>query len=108
VEGQSVHFTTEAIGVPVPMLSWQRDGRMLSDADDGGRYRIQTDGGRSSLQITAAKPEDSAWFQCTAASVSGMASNRAKLVVQGSVIIIIVYLIYNAFGIIIPEGREIE
>jgi Immunoglobulin I-set domain len=84
VEGQPVQFTTEAVGVPVPMMSWQKDGRMLSDADDGGRYRIQTEGGWSSLQIAAAKPEDSAWFQCSAVSVAGTAANRARLVVQGT------------------------
>jgi len=81
-EGQPVHFTTEAIGVPVPMIGWQKDGRMLPASGDD-RYRIETDGARSSLHIPAAGPDDNAWFQCTAASVAGTAVNRARLVVHG-------------------------
>jgi len=72
----------EAIGVPVPMIGWQKDGRMLPASGDD-RYRIETDGGRSSLHISAARPDDNAWFQCTAASVAGTAINRARLIVHG-------------------------
>jgi len=81
-EGQPVCFTAEATGVPVPMIGWQKDGRMLPGAADD-RYRIETDGSRSSLHISSARPEDNAWFTCTAASVAGTAVNRARLVVQG-------------------------
>ena len=81
-EGQSAFFTTEAVGVPVPMIGWQKDGRMLPASGDD-RYRIETDGSRSSLHIAAARPDDNAWFQCTAANVGGTAINRARLIVQG-------------------------
>ena len=80
-EGQPVHFTAEAVGVPQPMLGWSKDGRILPVA--GEHYRIETDGGRSSLHIAAARPDDNAWFQCTAASVVGTAVNRARLIVHG-------------------------
>ena len=85
-EGQPVVFTAEAVGVPVPMLGWQKDGRMLPASGAGDdRYRVETDaGGRSTLRIAAARPDDNAWFQCTAASVAGTATNRARLVVQGN------------------------
>ena len=82
-EGQPVHFTAEAVGVPLPMLGWSKDGRMLPVAGGDERYRIDTDGGRSSLHIAAARPDDNAWFQCTAASVAGTAVNRARLIVHG-------------------------
>ena len=78
--GQPVRFEAEAVGVPVPMMSWQKDGKMLSSDD---RYRIHTDGGHSALQIAAAQKDDNAWFQCTAASAAGMATNRARLTVLG-------------------------
>lgn len=81
-EGQPVRFTAEAVGVPVPMIGWQKDGRMLPTSGDD-RYRVETDGGLSSLHIAAARPNDNAWFQCTAASAAGTATNRARLVVQG-------------------------
>ena len=81
-EGQPVLFTAEAVGVPVPMFGWLKDGRMLPVSGDD-RYRIETDGGRTSLHIAAARADDNAWFQCNAASVAGTAINRARLVVQG-------------------------
>ena len=84
-EGEPVLFSVEAVGVPVPMIGWSKDGRMLPGPGAAGddRYRVETDGGRSSLHIAAARPDDNAWFQCTAASVAGTATNRARLVVQG-------------------------
>lgn len=80
LEGMPVSFEAEARGFPAPMMSWQRDGRMLSTDN---QYHIQTAGGRSSLHIAHAGPEDNAWFQCTAANVAGVATNRARLIVQG-------------------------
>lgn len=35
-EGQTVTLTCQANGVPTPMMSWQKDGRMLSELD----YRL--------------------------------------------------------------------
>ena len=80
VEGAPVLFSAEAVGVPTPMMSWQKDGKMLSSDN---HYQIQQDGPRSSLQIAAARPDDSAWFQCSAVNTAGSASNRARLIVQG-------------------------
>ncbi len=60
------------------MMSWQKDGRMIPGDD---HYRIDTHGGRSSLMIPEVRPEDNAWYQCTAANVAGTASNRARLIV---------------------------
>lgn len=82
VEGQPVSFEAEASGHPVPMMSWQKDGRILSSND---QYRIDTTGGHSSLHITSARAEDNASFQCTAANIAGVATSRAKLTVQGKV-----------------------
>ena len=79
-EGQPVTFHVEAVGVPKPMMSWFKDGQLIPD---GSRYRIETDGGHSSLYIDAAQPEDSAWFQCLAGNIAGSATNRAKLNVAG-------------------------
>jgi len=84
-EGDPVAFTVDAVGVPAPMLGWAKDGRSVPGAGGGDdRYRVETDGARSTLAIAAARPDDNAWFQCTAASVAGTAVNRARLVVQGN------------------------
>lgn len=79
-EGEPVFLTAEAVGNPTPMMSWQKDGRHITG--DDLRYRIETDGGRSSLHIPEATAQDNAWFQCTAANCTGTATNRARLIVQ--------------------------
>jgi len=50
----------------------------VSDAG-GDHYRIHTEGNRSTLYIPSVRPDDDAWYQCTAASVSGTATNRVRL-----------------------------
>ena len=50
------------------------------------RFLIRTQGGRSSLSCERADARDTAWYQCTAASVAGTATNRARLNVQGKVL----------------------
>ena len=55
------------------MLDWIQD-----------QYRISTEPGRTELYIPAARAEDNATFQCTAANASGSATNRARLVVHGT------------------------
>jgi len=79
-QGEPVTFCAVAEGVPTPMMSWQKDGRMISSDN---QYQIQTDNGRSTLHMPSAAPQDHAWWQCTAANIAGTASNRARLIVQG-------------------------
>ena len=79
VEGQPVTLTCHAEGVPAPMMSWQKNNKMIVPNQD---YKIDTVGGRSSLQIPKASLSDSAWFQCSAVNIAGTASTRSKLVVQ--------------------------
>ena len=82
-EGQNVTLTCQAIGVPAPMISWQKDSRMLANNHP---YKIVTDGNRSTLFIEDTKPTDTAWFQCSAVNVAGTASTRAKVTVQGELL----------------------
>jgi len=81
-DGQSVTFEAEITGVPVPALSWQKDGRQIYPGAD--HYQIHTEANRSTLYIPSVRADDEAWYQCTAASVSGTATNRVRLqVVRG-------------------------
>ena len=80
-EGDPVVLSAEATGVPTPMLAWQKDGKMITTNDKV--YKVETEGGRSSLFIESANPKDDAWYQCNAVNVAGSASNRARLIVQG-------------------------
>jgi len=76
-EGQAVTFEAVVSGVPLPTLSWQKDGRQIYAGAD--HYQIQTDNNRSTLYIPSVRADDDATYQCTAASVSGTATNRVRL-----------------------------
>ena len=78
--GDSVTLTAEAVGVPIPMMSWQKDNRMI---ESGDRYIITTNGSVSMLYIPCVQPDDGTWFQCCAVNIAGTASNRCKLTVIG-------------------------
>ena len=86
-EHETVQLEADCEGVPVPMMSWQKDSRMIPVNDE--HYRIETNEGRSTLYINDASPFDSAWYQCTAASRAGTATNRMRLIVQGEDIVVI-------------------
>ncbi|XP_074662091.1 titin-like isoform X2 [Tubulanus polymorphus] len=78
-EGQPVSFHCQAVGTPIPMMSWQKEGRTI--IPEMG-YRVVTEGSHSTLYIDQTRGTDNAWIQCTAVNVAGTASTRARLVVQ--------------------------
>ena len=86
-EGDPVVLSAEATGIPVPMIAWQKDGKMIPSNDKV--YKVETEGGKTSLFIEGASPKDDAWYQCNAVNVAGSASNRARLVVQGKAFFLI-------------------
>ena len=86
-EHEMVQLEAECEGVPVPMMSWQKDNRMIPVNDE--TYRIEVNEGRSTLYISSASPTDSAWYQCTAASRAGTATNRMRLIVQGKEVVVL-------------------
>lgn len=91
-EGDAVVFSVEAVGVPVPFMSWFKDGQLIPEGSN--RYRVMTEGGRSSLYIDLAQPDDNAWFQCLAGNIAGSVTNRAKLTVA-CMCAMITLLIFN-------------
>ncbi|XP_060064415.1 titin-like, partial [Ylistrum balloti] len=76
--GEPITLTCDVTGTPTPMISWQKDGKMLIPSSP---YRIDIEGNRSTLYIERCEPADSAWFQCSAVNVAGSATTRAKVVV---------------------------
>jgi len=78
--GAEILLSTTAEGVPTPMLSWQKDGVVLSD---GQGCRINTNGGHTQLVVDAATGNSAGWYQCTAVNVGGTAATRGKVVVDG-------------------------
>jgi hypothetical protein len=85
-EGASVRLTAEAVGVPIPTLTWSKDGRQLPAPGGGGDsfHRIETDGGWTTLVIDKAVTGNTGWYQCAAVNTAGTATCRGKLTVQGA------------------------
>ena len=82
VEGSSVSFSAEVVGVPLPSVLWSKDGQQLAPPAGDKPYHMDTDGGRVTLRFDRVMPTDAGWYQCTAMNSAGTATSRAKLTVQ--------------------------
>merc|ERR1712142_1241205 len=81
--GAEISLSITAEGVPCPMLSWQKDGVVLTE---GQGCRINTNGGQTQIIIDAASGNSAGWYQCTAVNVGGTATTRGKITVDGGVV----------------------
>lgn len=85
-QGDAVTLRATAEGVPSPMMSWHKEGRIINPGpalEEVEGLILITDGSTSQLQIASADRRHNAWFQCIAANVAGTASTRAKVTVTG-------------------------
>ena len=74
-------FTCDAIGNPVPSMSWSRDGSPVETSDNSSRISFSVD--IKELTITNVSRTDSGEYRCVAEnSVGNEASMAAKLDVQ--------------------------
>ncbi|TNN05360.1 Muscle M-line assembly protein [Schistosoma japonicum] len=67
-----------AEGVPQPILSWHKDGKLFTSTPDG-RIQISTNGLETTLYISSLQLEDLNTWQCLAANTAGTASARTKI-----------------------------
>ena len=80
-EGDNVTFTCDAIGNPVPLISWFRDGSPIDTSDNSSRIIFSVD--KKQLAITNVSRSDSGEYRCVAEnSVGNETSNVATLDVQ--------------------------
>lgn len=78
-EGEPITMSANAIGTPMPRITWQKDGQQISSTAD--RF-IGIDGGATCLEIPRVKASDAGWYQCTAQNIAGSTANRARLYVE--------------------------
>ncbi|XP_050422457.1 titin isoform X5 [Adelges cooleyi] len=76
-EEEPVTLSVRAVGTPVPRITWQKDGVMVSEIP--GKLALWTEGGGSVLEIASASPADAGWYQCTAQNTAGSTATRARL-----------------------------
>ncbi|KAL7058038.1 hypothetical protein AAHC03_016379 [Spirometra sp. Aus1] len=70
-------------GSPPPIISWHKDGKLVSPADTPGeRVQIRTTENSTSLIIANLLPEDIGTWQCLASSTSGTATFRTKVQIE--------------------------
>ncbi|CAH8869263.1 unnamed protein product, partial [Trichobilharzia szidati] len=75
---EQVTLYAVAEGIPKPVLSWHKDGKLFTGTADG-RIQIVTNEMETTLYIASLQPEDFATWQCLAANTSGSASARCKI-----------------------------
>ena len=73
----SVTIRCNASGVPIPTVTWTKDGKKI---EKGDRYSIQDD---SSLLIKDSNKEDTARYRCTVESVAGKESASSTVQIIG-------------------------
>lgn len=76
-EGEPVSLSARAVGNPVPVVSWQKDGVAV-----GGDVSVISGDGSSTLEIGAARLTDAGWYQCMAQNSAGSTATRARLFVE--------------------------
>ncbi|XP_054422183.1 myomesin-2 [Pteronotus mesoamericanus] len=73
-------FTVQ--GYPTPVVQWYKDGNLICQAADPGKYRIESKYGVHTLEINRADFDDSATYSAVATNVHGQVSTNAAVVVR--------------------------
>ncbi|XP_072739134.1 hemicentin-2-like [Ciconia boyciana] len=79
LEGQSVRLACECHGIPFPTLSWQKDGRPLSDHP--GSLKLVSTGGKM-LYIEKVRLVDKGTYTCECRNAAGSSSKEHRLEVH--------------------------
>ncbi|EUB61841.1 Muscle M-line assembly protein unc-89 [Echinococcus granulosus] len=80
VPGQPLLLEAAFEGVPAPVISWHKDGRLISPTEvSSGRIQVLVTENSTQLSVAEIKPEDVGTWQCLASSTAGLATCRTKL-----------------------------
>ncbi|KAL5965329.1 Muscle M-line assembly protein unc-89, partial [Taenia solium] len=78
--GQPLLLEAEFEGVPAPVISWHKNGRLIPPTEvASGRIRVLVTENKTQLTVTETKSEDIGTWQCLASSTAGSATCRTKL-----------------------------
>ncbi|VDM30429.1 unnamed protein product, partial [Hydatigera taeniaeformis] len=78
--GQPLLLEAEFMGIPAPVISWHKDGRLISPTEvSSGRVQVLVTKNTTTLSVAEVKPEDVGIWQCLASSTAGSATCRTKL-----------------------------
>ncbi|KAL8623451.1 hypothetical protein ACOMHN_061964 [Nucella lapillus] len=78
--GRTARFECLMLGIPLPDVQWQKDGKPVQPSD---KLRMGREGTTAILEIDNAEVEDGGEYTCILTNATGKASSRAGLTVQG-------------------------
>ncbi|XP_066093913.1 myomesin-2 [Saccopteryx bilineata] len=81
-EKMSVRLCFTVQGFPTPVVQWYKDGSLISQAAEPGKYRIESTYGVHTLEINRAHFDDTATYSAVATNVHGQVSTSAAVVVR--------------------------
>lgn len=83
-EGQPHEMSCRVIGVPLPEVSWFKNGACIDGSRD---YRFAFENGACTLFFPQVFIEDGAFFECRAFNEAGDADTGAQLIVERKLIL---------------------
>ncbi|MEJ1274211.1 hypothetical protein NN561_005091 [Cricetulus griseus] len=81
-ERMSVRLCFTVQGFPTPVVQWYKDGSLICQAGEPGKYRIESRYGVHTLEINRANFEDTATYSAVATNPHGQVSTNAAVVVR--------------------------
>lgn len=81
-ERMSVRLCFTVQGFPTPVVQWYKDGSLICQAGEPGKYRIESRYGVHTLEINRADFEDTATYSAVATNSHGQVSTNAAVVVR--------------------------
>uniref|UniRef100_A0A7E4ZS77 Immunoglobulin I-set domain protein n=1 Tax=Panagrellus redivivus TaxID=6233 RepID=A0A7E4ZS77_PANRE len=77
--GENVKFVADIDGSPLPTVTWQFNGRPLTNGRD---HKISVAGNKATLEIVRAGPANAGTYQISLKNATGTATSDAKLTLQ--------------------------
>uniref|UniRef100_H0X1R5 Myomesin 2 n=1 Tax=Otolemur garnettii TaxID=30611 RepID=H0X1R5_OTOGA len=81
-ERMSVKLCFTVQGFPTPVVQWYKDGSLICQAAEPGKYRIESNYGVHTLEINRADFDDTATYSAVATNAYGQVSTNAAVVVR--------------------------
>lgn len=82
--GEDARLQCRVQGIPPPVVTWEKDGRLVGTAADSSRLRVESHGESSSLRIHCIQFSDGGTYLCRAENSVGQAKASASLSIDSN------------------------